>query len=440
MSRQPQEIIDYSPMGRLQYIVILMSFVLLALDGFDVLAISFAAPGIAQEWGIDRATLGIVLSMELAGMAVGSVLVGGLADRLGRRPAIMACIITMSAGMLLAAWADSVLTLSLIRLATGIGIGGLLASVNAMAAEFANARRRAACVALMAAGYPLGVIVGGALASLLLALFDWRSVFLLGGGFTLVLLPLAWYFLPESVSWLLHRRPPDALARVNTTLARMGHDTVTALPRPELSQGRAGWVELFAPGLARTTFLLTLAYLAHIMTFYFILKWIPKIVVDMGFTAAYAGSVLVWANVGGLAGSLLLSALSRRYSVRALVIAAMLGSVVMINVFGQGQADLTWLALVSACAGFFTNSAVVGLYAIFAQSFPTGVRAGGTGFVIGIGRGGAVLGPIIAGLLFESGQGLAMVAFVMALGSLVAAGIVFCLRADGELVRGEGAG
>ena len=421
MNQDPQAIIDNSPMGRLQYIVIALCIILLALDGFDVLAISFAAPGIAQEWGINRGTLGIVLSMELAGMALGSVVLGGLADRFGRRPTILACLVVMAAGMLLAALADSILSLSLIRFATGLGIGGMLASVNAVAAEYANARRRSACVSLMAAGYPLGVIVGGAIASVLLARFDWRAVFEFGALFTALLIPVTWFLLPESVSFLLHRQPPRALERVNATLRRMGHEQITALPRPGAGPARAGWSELFAPGLLRVTLLLTLAYLAHIMTFYFILKWIPKIVVDMGFTAAYAGSVLVWANVGGLAGSIVLSGLTQRFNVRVLVIAAMLGSVVMINIFGRGQADLGGLALVAACAGFFTNSAVVGLYAIFAQAFPTRVRAGGTGFVIGVGRGGAVLGPIIAGFLFESGQGLATVAFVMALGSAVAA-------------------
>jgi benzoate transport len=421
MNQDPQAIIDNSPMGRLQYVVIALCIVLLALDGFDVLAISFAAPGISEEWGISRATLGIVLSMELAGMALGSVAIGGLADRHGRRPTILACLVVMSAGMLLAALADSILSLSLIRFATGLGIGGMLASVNAVAAEYANARRRSACVSLMAAGYPLGVIVGGAIASVLLARFDWRAVFEFGALVTALLIPVTWFLLPESVSFLLHRQPPRALQRVNATLGRMGHEQITALSRPGAGPTRAGWGELFSPGLLRVTLLLTLAYLAHIMTFYFILKWIPKIVVDMGFTAAYAGSVLVWANVGGLAGSIILSGLTQRFNVRVLVIAAMLGSVVMINIFGRGQADIGELALVAACAGFFTNSAVVGLYAIFAQAFPTRVRAGGTGFVIGVGRGGAVLGPIIAGFLFESGQGLAMVAFVMALGSAVAA-------------------
>ena len=164
------------------------------------------------------------------------------------------------------------------------------------------------------------------------------------------------------------------------------------------------------------------------MTFYFILKWIPKIVVDMGFAPSTAGGVLVWANVGGLIGALALSALTQRVGVRALVIAAMLLSAVMVTVFGQGQPDLARLSLIAAVAGMCTNAAVVGLYAMFAQSFPTAVRAGGTGFVIGVGRGGAALGPIVAGFLFARGAGLSTVAMLMALGSLLGAVALLALR------------
>jgi len=123
-----------------------------------------------------------------------------------------------------------------------------------------------------------------------------------------------------------------------------------------------------------------------------------------------------------------LSLLSWRISIRALVIAAMLASTVMVTIFGQGQSSLSGLAAVAAAAGFFTNAGVVGLYAIIAQSFPTSVRGGGTGVVIGFGRGGAALGPIIAGFLFSLNFGLPVVALAMALGSLTAAGALLLLR------------
>jgi MFS family permease len=128
-----------------------------------------------------------------------------------------------------------------------------------------------------------------------------------------------------------------------------------------------------------------------------------------------------------LLGSLLLGVLSWRIGIRALVITVMLISTVMITIFGQGQSSLSGLSMVAAAAGFFTNAGVVGLYAIIAQSFPTSVRGGGTGIVICVGRGGAALGPIIAGLLFSLNFGLPMVAFSMSLGSLIAAGALFVL-------------
>ena len=184
--------------------------------------------------------------------------------------------------------------------------------------------------------------------------------------------------------------------------------------------------------------MLTLAYFAHIITFYFILKWIPKIVVDMGFDAAHAGGVLVWANVGGAAGAVVLGSLTHFCGLRPLVIIALLFSTALVALFGQSQANLQQLALVAALAGFCTNGAIVGLYAMFVQCFPAEVRAGGTGFVIGVGRGGAVLGPVIAGFLFEAGQALSTVAVIMGSGSLVAMAAIACLAfSSGRALRDD---
>lgn len=421
-------LMDEAPMSRAQLGAIVLCVLLNALDGFDVLAISFASPGIAAEWGVDRAALGIVLSMELVGMAVGSFLLGTLADRIGRRPTILLCLIVMTAGMLAATQAMSVVSLSAIRLFTGVGIGGMLACTNAMVAELANARARSLAVSIMAAGYPVGAILGGSVASMLLVAGGWRDVFLFGAIATGIFLPLTFLLLPESMGFLLQRRPANALERLNVILLRFGHGQVTALPPPGDIAAKASSRALFASGLARTTVLLTAAFFAHMMTFYFILKWVPKIVADMGHAPSAAGEVLVWANVGGLGGALLLSLLSWRIPVRVLVIAAMLLSVVLVALFGQVRSDPAELALVAAAAGFFTNAGVVGLYAIIAQSFPTPVRGAGTGVVIGFGRGGAALGPIIAGHLFSLTFGLPSVAMAMAVGSLVAAGALLALR------------
>ncbi|NWG53083.1 MAG: MFS transporter [Hydrogenophilaceae bacterium] len=429
MSQSPIEILARSRMGAMQFVAVAMCVALNALDGFDVLAISFAAPGIAEQWGIDRGALGVVLSMELIGMAVGSVLLGTIADRIGRRPTILSCLALMAGGMVGAALAHSVAELSAYRLLTGLGIGGMLAAINAMAAEYANQKNRSFAVTIMAAGYPLGAIAGGSITTVLLTHYPWQSVFVFGAAATAVFIPLVWFLLPESVEYLARRQPRGALERINRTLRRMGHETVETLaPIEQGTKKSAGMASLFAADLRVRTLVLTLAYFAHIMTFYFIIKWIPKIVVDMGYHPSEAAGVLVWANVGGASGAILLGLLSTRINVRWLVIGALAVGFALVAYFGQGQADLRELALVAACAGFFTNAAIVGFYALMALAFPTDVRAGGTGFVIGVGRGGAALGPIVAGYLFVAGAGLDLVAMVMASGSVVAAISLVALR------------
>lgn len=420
-------------MGGRQILAVAICTLLNALDGFDVLSISFASPGIAAEWGIGRGALGIVLSMELIGMAVGSVVLGNVADRIGRRKTILGALVVMGVGMYLATTATGLATLSAYRLFTGLGIGGMLAATNAVVAEFSNARLKSMSVAIMAAGYPVGAIVGGSIASYLLAATgDWRSVFYFGIVASAIMLPVVWFLLPESVGYLVQARPHGALERVNDIMRKLGHRTVPDLPPATADEPKTSVKQLFSGRLARITILLTLAYFAHIMTFYFILKWVPKIVVDMGYPPALAGGVLVWANVGGLLGSIVLSLLSLRIPTRTLVLGAMLLSTAAVIVFGTGASGLAMLSLMSALAGFFTNAGVVGLYALIAHGFPSAVRAGGTGFVIGVGRGGAALGPVIAGFLFEAGLGLLGVAIAMGLGSLIGAVCIFGLKQSDE--------
>jgi benzoate transport len=423
----PRRVLAEAPMTARQIAAIGVCVLLNALDGFDVLSISFASPGIAKEWGIDRAALGIVLSMELIGMAFGSILLGQVADKIGRRKTAIGCLVVMAAGMLSTTQVSSITALAGTRLFTGLGIGGMLAVTNALVAEYASNKWRNAAVAIMAAGYPVGAIVGGTIASELLKTQDWRAVFLLGAGMTAVMLPLIPLLLPEPVSALLQRRDERTLGRVNQSLRALGHGQVTSLPPLDPSTPKPSFASLFAPGLAPVTVLLTTAYFFHIMTFYFILKWVPKIVVDMGFAPSAAGGVLVWTNVGGLVGSVLFSALSLRFALKGLLVSAMMLSTVLVSVFAQGQTDLQGLSLAAAAGGFFTNSVVVGLYALVASSFPTATRAGGTGFVIGVGRGGAALGPMIGGFLFAAGLGLPAVGTIMALGSLVGAAALLAL-------------
>jgi benzoate transport len=432
-AKDPKSIIDHGAMSVGQWLAVLVTVGLNAMDGFDVLSISFSSPGIAKDWGVDKATLGWVLSMELVGMAMGSVLLGGVADKIGRRPTILGCLVAMSVGMFGASLAGGVPTLLVWRLLTGLGIGGMLASINAAAAELSSERRRSLAVSLMVIGYPLGGVLGGMIVQRLLSGGTWHDVFIFGGWVTAAFIPIVWFLLPESVAFLDRRRKPGALEAINRILTRFGHEPMDALTPDTAETARRSVMDIFKPGLILATVLIALGYFAHATSFYFIIKWVPKLVVDMGFQPRAAAGVLTWANVGGAAGVVIFGLIATRVSLKALTLVTLIGSSAMVVWFGRGSHDLASLATTVAIAGVFTNSAIGGYYMLFAKVFPTHVRATGTGFAVGVGRGGAVLAPIAAGYLFQAGFGMQAVATMMAMGSLLSAAALLALK-----VRGTG--
>jgi benzoate transport len=415
-------------MSALQVIAIAITVGLNGLDGFDVLSSAFASPGISAEWHVVPKALGVVLSMDLLGMAVGSILLGGVADKLGRRPTILGCLVVMTLGMFMCTHSSDVVELSLWRVLTGLGIGGILAAINAVAAEFSNARRKALCVSIMAIGYPIGGVLGGLVVQNLLKTHDWRSVFYFGAAITAFFIPLVLLFVPESVNWLTRKQPAGALSKINSALGRMGHPPVAALPTIPPETRRRSIGDIFSPVLLATTVIVTIAYFFHIMTFYFVLKWLPKIVVGMGFAAAAGAKVVTWANVGGACGGATLGLLGLRFGMKPLTIGVMILSTVFVMLFGRTPPDLERLSFAAAAAGFCTNAGIVGMYSIFAQAFPTHVRAFGTGFSVGLGRGGSVLAPMFAGYLFQAGYSLPTVAATMSVAALIAAVVLSFLK------------
>jgi predicted MFS family arabinose efflux permease len=238
-----------------------------------------------------------------------------------------------------------------------------------------------------------------------------------------------WGLVPESVAFLDRRGAPGALEQINTILARLGQPAAQALSEaPGAGSARRSIADVLKPGLLATTVLVTFGYFAHITSFYFIVKWVPKIVVDMGFDPRTAAGMLTWVSVGGAIGGTLFGLIATRVPLKPLTVVTLIAGSMMIVRFGHGTVGLTGLKATLAFTGLFTNAAIAGFYLLFAQLFPTHVRATGTGFAIGVGRGGAVLAPVIAGYLFQAGLALQTVALLMACGSLLAAGALLTLK------------
>ncbi len=414
-------------MSSFQCLAIGICILLNMIDGFDVLVMAFTAASVSAEWGLSGAQIGLLLSAGLFGMAAGSLFIAPWADRIGRRPLILLCLALSGAGMLLSALSQTPLQLALLRGLTGLGIGGILASSNVIASEYASKRWRGLAVSLQSTGYALGATLGGLLAVWLLGHWGWRSVFLFGGIVTLLVIPLVLLWLPESLDFLLARRPANALARINRLAVRLGQPALTQLPTAQVSVAGAatGFRQLLTPALRRTTLLIWLLFFLVMFGFYFVMSWTPKLLVAAGLSAeqGITGGVLL--SVGGIVGAALIGGLSSRWPlVRVLALFMLITAGLLVLFVGSGSSVSTLLGL-GLLIGLFSNGCVAGLYALSPVVYDTSVRATGVGWGIGIGRIGAILSPIVAGVLLDGGwqplhlYGVFASVFVLAAGCLL---------------------
>ena len=404
--------LDDAPMSRTQIRAVAITFMLSALDGYDVLSATFAAPAISADWGIGKAALGIVLSAGLAGMALGALLLAPLADSVGRKAMILVSLVLMAIGMLGCAMSPSIEWLASWRVITGLGIGACVAVINPVAAEFANARRRPLTVAIMAVGFPAGGVIGGVVAALLLRQFGWEAVFTLGSVAAAVLIPVIMFALPESLGYLLARERRDGLSRVNAVLVRYGQPTVAALAYPSVS--RVGYAAIFSPRIGTVTAWITLVNVLFVLTVYYVLSWLPQLVADAGFEPSVASLVSVAASSAGVVGGLALGFLAQRGRLRELVASGLLGLAAATALFGAMPPSLPLLFLAASLCGFFLFGGAAGMYATLATTFPDEARAAGTGFVSGMGRISSACAPALAGWLFAAGLTRAEVSIAFA--------------------------
>lgn len=396
--------------------------ILNAIDGFDVLAISFAAPALAKEWSLAPGELGILFSSGLVGMTLGSLLIAPLADRIGRRAMILASLIAVTLGMLLSAAARSPVELAILRAVTGLGIGAMLPSLATIVAEFSSLRRRELAVSTMSTGYPIGATLGGMAAVFLVGSFGWRGIFLFGGLLSLVILPIVAWRLPESLAFLVSRRPPGALEKTNHLLRRVGIPEVDRLPELAVSRPRTRFFDVVHGRLGLQSAALWTAFFCVMLSFYFVLSWTPKLLVDAGLRAEQGISGGVLLNVGGIAGALVLGLLAARIGKFRIVALSMIAGALSVAIFGYFAEGVVLAMTLALLVGYFLFASLVGLYAILPSIYPAAVRNTGAGLSVGVGRIGAIVSPYVAGLLLERGWSNSSTYVVFAV-PLLAAGV-----------------
>lgn len=415
-----------------QVLAVTICVVINMLDGFDVLVMAFTAPSIAAEWSLEPQSVGILLSAGLFGMAAGSLFIAPLADRLGRRNNILVCLLIISAGMFASAFTGSVSELAAARVFTGLGIGGVLASLTTITAEYSSHKRQGFAISLVQSGYPVGATIGGTIAAFLIVAYGWRSVYVFGAVCTLFMIPLVLGYLPESLEYLIERKPRNALDKVNQLLDKLGMDQLAELPQSrQAGEARQGGVlDLVSAPLRASTLLLWCAFFMVMLSFYFVLSWTPTLLTEAGLRAEQGISGGVLMNIGGVIGGATLGYMTARFSTHRLTSLYMVLCVVFMTTFGLLDGYLGPMLVVGFVVGYFIFGSIIGLYSIAPNIYATHVRNTGMGWAIGVGRFGGIIGPSAAGFLLAQGWTGAQCFYAFCIPLLIAMAAVLLLKAQ----------
>jgi AAHS family 3-hydroxyphenylpropionic acid transporter len=379
-----------------------LCFLVAVLEGFDIQAMGVAAPRLVPQFGLDATQMGWVFSISNVGLVIGASIGGWLADRTGRKPIFIAAVAIFGAFTLATALADGFTSLLCVRWFAGLGFGAALPNMMAIATEISPRDRAASTAAMMFCGMP----VGGALAALttqvLPADFDWRTLFLLGGVLPILLIPALHRLMPET----LQRREPGSVAN--------------AAPSTDVAQA------LFGERRAVPTLLLWLAFLPTLLILYLFLNWLPMLVMANGLGMDIAPRTSLAFNFGSVVGALLFGWLVDRFQFRWPLTLAYLALIATLLLLAESRAP--WITiLASGATGFFLLGANYALYGVAPVFYPRAVRGTGSGASIAIGRVGAILGPLLAGLLLGGGTSATGVVHYLVPVAAVSAIAVFAL-------------
>jgi AAHS family 4-hydroxybenzoate transporter-like MFS transporter len=429
-----RQFIDERPVSRYQLLVAALCGLIVFVDGFDAQAMGYVAPALTAAMNIPRSVLGSVISSGLVGMMIGALVSGPLADRIGRKPVLVACALIFGAGSLLTATAQSVDSLMAFRAFTGLGMGGAMPNAIALTSEYMPRRRRAGAVTTMICGFSLGAAAGGFVAASIIPRFGWASVFVVGGIIPIVIGLVCAFALPESIRFLVVRGGDESRAR--TYLSRIAPGTGVTGPlwagRDELAAQGFAVSELFTDGRARGTTLIWVIYFMNLLNLYFLNSWLPTIMSDAGVPVETAIRLTSLFQIGGIAGAVVLGLLLDRSFTFWILAACYTWAGIFVYAIGHAGASVPLLALTITCAGVGIIGGQNASHALSSEFYPTRIRSTGVGWALGIGRIGSIVGPVVGGVLLSQGTSMQDVFWAAvipaAMATLAAGGIAIVRR------------
>ena len=391
-------IIDNARFSRFHWLVMSLCALLLIFDGYDLFIYGVVLPSVMKEWGLTPLQAGALGSYALFGMMFGALVFGSLADKVGRKKGVAICFALFSVATVVNGFATDPTQFGMCRFVAGLGCGGLMPNAVALMNEYAPKKLRSTLVAIMFSGYSLGGMLSAGVGIYLLPRFGWPSMFFVAT-LPLLLLPVILFYLPESIGFLIRKGRTE---QARTLLKRL--DPQADLREDDVLQvsdvkGKgASVLELFRNGLAVRTLAIWVAFFCCLLMVYALSSWLPKLMAGAGYSLGSSLSFLLALNFGGMAGAILGGWLGDRLNLIKVMVVFFAAAAVSISLLGINSPTPV-LYLLIGIAGATTIGTQILLYASAAQLYGLAIRSTGLGWASGIGRNGAIVGPLLGGVL-----------------------------------------
>nr|WP_315277156.1 MFS transporter [uncultured Acinetobacter sp.] len=421
-------LIDEAKFTPFHWGVLFWCLMIIIFDGYDLVIYGVALPLLMQEWALSAVQAGLLASTALFGMMFGAMTFGTLSDKLGRKKTIMICVAIFSGFTFLGAFATNPVEFGILRFLAGLGIGGVMPNVVALMTEYAPKRIRSTLVALMFSGYAIGGMTSALLGAWLVPQFGWKIMFYIAI-IPLVALPLIWKFLPESLMYLTNKKEIEQTRTIVQKISpsqQLNGDTEFVLN--EVTKGDEAPVKaLFQQGRMFSTFMFWIAFFMCLLMVYALGSWLPKLMIQAGYSLGASMIFLFALNIGGTIGAIGGGALADRFHIKKVVTIMFICGAAALILLGFNSPQIVLYTLI-AVAGAATIGSQILLYTFVAQYYPSTVRSTGMGWASGIGRIGAIVGPVLTGALLTMNLPHQMNFFAIAIPGVIAALAIFMVN------------
>ena len=392
-------VVDHAKFKSFHVNIILWCLFIVLFDGYDLAINGVVLPLLMKEWGMTAVQAGMLASTALAGMMFGAMSFGMLADKIGRKKVILICVSLFSLFTFAGGFASNPTEFAILRFIAGLGIGGVLPNLVALTAEYAPQRLKSTLVTTMFSGYAVGGIMAALCGSWFTPDFGWQIMFFIAG-IPLLFVPLFWKFLPESLTYLVKaQRNEEARHFLKKIEPNIQLTTNTQLTLSENDQTESASVKaLFTENRAKGTLLFWVAFFMCLLMLYALGSWLPKLMMAAGYSLGSSLMFLLALNIGAVIGTVGGGILADRFDFKPVLISMLIVGILSLVGLGFNSPQPVIYLLVSLAGASSIGTSIL-LYSYVAQYYPVAIRSTGIGWASAIGRTGAIVGPIVIGLL-----------------------------------------